>query len=47
MDLNFNHPVKELVWIWCCVVKMQMLLQAGLYDRGAINAGTYQLKLNG
>jgi len=51
MDLNFNHPVKEL--IWAGIRSTTPATAAGLNDftdafqRAAIGAGTYQLKLNG
>jgi hypothetical protein len=47
MDLNFNHPVKELIWSG---VRSNSVNEGGelkLYDRNAIGANTYQLKLNG
>jgi hypothetical protein len=53
MDLNFNHPVKELIWSG---VRVSGTLDAAvnasaaenLYERPAISgATTYQLKLNG
>ena len=46
MDLNFNHPVKELVWSGVRSENANVAA-ASLYDRGAISTGTYQLKLNG
>ena len=46
MKINFNHPVKEL--IWAGVRKTTVADSAvTLYDRGLIGTGTYQLKLNG
>ena len=46
MDLNFNHPVKELVWSGVRSEDANVAA-ASLYDRGAVSTGTYQLKLNG
>jgi len=46
MDLNFNHPVKELVWSGARSTAANVSL-AALYLNGAIGTGTYQLKLNG
>jgi hypothetical protein len=47
MDLNFNHPVKELVWSGATGTTFQGITADVLYDRDAISTGTYQLKLNG
>tara|TARA_Y100000817_G_scaffold170229_1_gene133047 strand:+ start:166 stop:1461 length:1296 start_codon:yes stop_codon:yes gene_type:complete len=45
MDLNFNHPVKELIWAG---VKSTAAAEAPTFcQRGPIGTGTYQLKLNG
>ena len=45
MDLNFNHPVKELIWAG---VKSTTAAEAPTFcQRAAIGTGTYQLKLNG
>ena len=38
-DLNFNHPVKELIWVGFYATT------TGIYD--ALVAGDYKLKLNG
>ena len=46
MDLNFNHPVKELVWSGVRSTAANVSL-GDLYLNGAIGTGTYQLKLNG
>ena len=40
-DLNFNHPVKELVWINAALVLMAQTMKTTLGGTG------YQLKLNG
>ena len=47
MDLNFNHPVKELVWSGVRSSDHTVNNASILYDRGAISTGTYKLKLNG
>jgi hypothetical protein len=47
MDLNFNHPVKELIWSGTTGTVFEGITADGLYDRNAIGTGTYQLKLNG
>ncbi len=39
-DLNFNHPVKELIWTRSSSSSASM-------DPRAVGTGTYQLKLNG
>jgi hypothetical protein len=39
-DLNFNHPVKELIWV-------QNGSKVGATTSAAVGGGTYQLKLNG
>jgi len=48
MDLNFNHPVKELIWAG---VRAAGNADDGegtaIFKRSAIGTGTYQLKLNG
>ena len=45
MDLNFNHPVKELIWAG---VRSTDAADAPTFcQRDAIGTGTYQLKLNG
>ena len=46
MSLNFNHPVKELVWAGVRATAANVAL-GDLYLNGAIGTGTYQLKLNG
>ena len=46
MDLNFNHPVKELIWSGVRPTAANVAL-AALYLNGDIGTGTYQLKLNG
>jgi hypothetical protein len=46
MDLNFNHPVKELIWAGVRATAVGVLIE-NLYDRNVISTGTYQLKLNG
>ena len=47
MELNFNHPVKELVWSGTTGTVFQGITADLLYDRNPIGTGTYQLKLNG
>ena len=47
MDLNFNHPVKELIWSGTTGTVFESITADKLYDRNAIGTGTYQLKLNG
>ena len=53
MDLNFNHPVKELIWSGVRVSGTDAAAAAAtaaenLYQRPTISgASTYQLKLNG
>jgi hypothetical protein len=42
-DLNFNHPVKELIW----VVNSGAFANDGAFDSIANNGTTYQVKLNG
>jgi len=39
-ELNFNHPVKELIWT-------KAISKAGITTNTAIGAGTFQIKLNG
>ena len=46
MDLNFNHPVKELVWAGVRANTLGVS-SANLYDKDPISTGTYKLKLNG
>jgi hypothetical protein len=50
MDLNFNHPVKELIWSGVRSTSVDVLL-ANLYDRNTLHntalTETAQLKLNG
>ena len=46
MDLNFNHPVKELIWAGIRDTIITGETASILYDRIAIGS-TYQLKLNG
>ena len=46
MDLNFNHPVKELIWSGVRPTAANVAL-AALYLNDDIGTGTYQLKLNG
>ena len=47
MDLNFNHPVKELIWSGTTGTVFVDITADELYDRNPIGTGTYQLKLNG
>jgi hypothetical protein len=47
MDLNFNHPVKELIWSGTTGTVFEAITADELYDRNEIGTGTYQLKLNG
>ena len=54
MDLNFNHPVKELIWsgvrptaIGDVAPSSSDTTGAQLFQRELISTGTYQLKLNG
>ncbi len=47
MDLNFNHPVKELIWSGVRGTTFEGIEANVLYDRDAIGTTTYQLKLNG
>jgi len=48
MELNFNHPVKELIWSGVRGTNDGSAGEgAAIYARGAVGAGTYQLKLNG
>jgi hypothetical protein len=48
MDLNFNHPVKELVWAGVRAVgNADDGEGASIFERDPISTGTYQLKLNG
>jgi hypothetical protein len=44
-DLNFNHPVKEL--IWCVSSSTVGHAHDGILDPIGTNVATYQLKLNG
>jgi len=46
MDLNFNHPVKELIWAGMRGTVISGGTASILYDRNVIGS-TYQLKLNG
>ena len=46
MELNFNHPVKELIWAGTRRTSLTDNFSFTLYDRNAIGS-TYQLKLNG
>jgi len=46
MALNFNHPVKELIWAGVRATAVGVAPEI-LYDRGAIGSTDYQLKLNG
>ena len=46
MDINFNHPVKELIWAGVRATAVNVA-PANLYDRAAIGSTDYQLKLNG
>ena len=45
MELNFNHPVKELVWTGGCATAPTTA--AGISTPLAVATGTYQIKLNG
>ena len=45
MEINFNHPVKELIWAGKRDTGAADI--PALYGRSAISTGTYQLKLNG
>ena len=45
MDLNFNHPVKELVWVGTPSTSQEE--DEGISTPVAVGTGTYQLKLNG
>jgi hypothetical protein len=45
MDLNFNHPVKELIWTGG--TSTSPTTTAGLSTPLAVGTGTYYLKLNG
>jgi hypothetical protein len=48
MDLNFNHPVKELIWIGTPVTATASInITAGASTPTVVGEGTYQLKLNG
>ena len=53
VDLNFNHPVKELIWTgtWGTTTAGSQLAGSNLslagYDSGAASVDTYLLKLNG
>jgi len=51
MDLNFNHPVKELIWAGVrpstAVTASAIASGTDCYQRAAIGSTTYQLKLNG
>ena len=52
MDLNFNHPVKELIWAGIRDTSAEAIAgtlnsNKDLFSRNVIGAGTYQLKLNG
>ena len=46
MNLNFNHPVKELVWAGVRANTVGVS-SANLYDKDPISTGPYKLKLNG
>tara|TARA_B100000674_G_C37819598_1_gene905138 strand:- start:16 stop:1188 length:1173 start_codon:yes stop_codon:yes gene_type:complete len=46
MNLNFNHPVKELIWAGVRNTAVNMTKDL-LYRRGSVSDGTYLLKLNG
>ena len=46
MDLNFNHPVKELIWIGTPTTSDNSA-SLGSSTPGAVGTTTYQLKLNG
>jgi len=47
MDINFNHPVKELIWSGVRPITVGVNA-ANLYERPVLNAtSTYKLKLNG
>ena len=45
-DLNFNHPVKELIWTNSTQATLQAA-NAALAAVGTANGDTYQIKLNG
>ena len=47
MELNFNHPVKELIWSGIRDTDTHSVAHTALFDRNVIDNGTYQLKLNG
>ena len=51
MDLNFNHPVKELIWAGIRpstpATATSVTAATDCYQRAAIGSTTYQLKLNG
>jgi len=47
MNLNFNHPVKELIWSGVNGTAFENTEANVLYDRDAISTGKYNLKLNG
>ena len=46
MDLNFNHPVKELIWIGTPTTSANSA-SLGTSTPGPVGTTTYQLKLNG
>ena len=46
MELNFNHPVKELIWVGTPVAAATDV-DKGVSTPKVIGTGTYQLKLNG
>ena len=45
MDLNFNHPVKELIWVGTPTASARAA--EGISTPIAVGTGTYKLKLNG
>ena len=47
MDLNFNHPVKELVWIGTPDATNADTAVTGPSTPSAVDAGSYKLVLNG
>ena len=49
IELNFNHPVKELIWIFTNSTKLNAAGVADTQEAGynAVTAGSFQLGLNG